>query len=660
MIDNRNYCADREDDFIDEHLLTTYITETKEQIERLVLTLLQLESDPDRQMEYIDEMFRIAHNIKGSSGMVGLPELKQTMHEMENLFDAVRDQRLFLDPAAIDLLLSLTDDLISFLDDSILTDPFPEALWVDKLRTYTTEPSADRRKRDIPLILNKDEKVKISSWQEAGKFVYGIKISFSLEMEMRSVISALFLRLIRNYGEIIKTAPLEDELAEEDYNQFNLVLLREVPFKSEDEEYIRSYPVHDGVKEINIRKWEYRKEESAASYKERSIEAQTIRVEMGRVDNLINDVGKMLTLKTTLLHIYHQGYQGKVTWRLLGEFLQELEHVVSSLQSRTMDLRMAPVRQIFARFPKIIRDTAKQCGKRVELHFSGEETEIDKQVAEELIDPLTHLLRNSVDHGLEDPAERARKGKDNIGHITLSARQEGSSIVVSVSDDGRGLNLKEIRKKAITAGLIDPSASLRDDEISHLIFSPGFSTATEVSDVSGRGVGLDVVKTSLKRLQGDIEVQTKPDLGATFNLRVPLTLAIIQSFLVKISGQVFGIPVGDVVQSIVIKASEIHRVGDKIIYYRYPETIPLIDLETYLNLSSPCPKDLILVVITNYGRGRVGFIVEELLGLEEIMIKPINKSMREVREISGAALLGTGDIALMLDIQSIAENIIHQ
>lgn len=648
---------------IDEELLSTFITEAKEQIERLVFILLQIEQQPSRQSSFIDEVFRLAHNLKGSSGIAGLNELKETMHEVENLFDIVRNGNYQLTEDDVDLLLSLTDELVSYLEAGDFHNPFPQEAWVEEIRNCAGDqknfPEPTQKKSDPPLILNKEEKKKVASWQETGKQVYGIELHFTNEAPMRSVTALVFIKYLKQYGEILTIAPVREELEKEEYSCVKLVLLRKDPFSPEEELKIMDYPANEGVEGVKIRQWQYRREESANIYSERINGAQTIRVEAERIDRVLNQLGKILTLKTGLIHLYKEGYKGKTSWEEFGKSLQDLDQTISALQTSAMDLRMIPVHQIFTRFPKVVRDLAKDCGKKIELQFVGEETEIDKQIAEELVDPLTHLLRNSIDHGIEEVEERKEKGKTPTGHIILDAHQEGSHIVISVRDDGRGLNLEKIRNKAIKAGLVNAEENLTPDELTKLIFAPGFSTADQVSEISGRGVGLDVVKTGIKRLQGDIEVKSVPGTGTEFALKVPLTLAIIQAFMVKIGGQTFGIPVGDVVQSIVIKESDIHLVANRMIYYRYPETIPLIDLASRFKFTYQRNKDLIPVVIISYGRGRVGYIVEELLGLEEIMIKPINKSMGEVSEISGAALLGNGNIALILDDQALAQKAIN-
>ena len=646
-------------DLVDPELLSVFVAETNEQIENLVSILLQLEQEPQLQTAYINEMFRIAHNIKGSSGMVGMEDVKETVHELENLFGLVRDGKYRLEKPEIDLLFQFTYALRDYFQGK--TNGSSLALWKERFQGLTTMagttgPDAIAKPlQEVPLVLSTQEKRTVASWQEEGKPVYGVEAAFSPEFPERSSVATEFFGFMQKYGRILTAAPPLNQLAEDNFAALKLVLLRETPLSLEDEEAIYGFP-SEGILEIKIRLWSYH-EEARIGDRERMVETSTIRVESDRIDHVINQVGKLLTLKTSLRHLYEDGYHGKNTWQQLGKSVQELEQIANSLQDKTLDLRMIPVRRLFSRFPKIVRDIARQSGKKVELKFSGEDTEIDKQIAEELVDPLTHLLRNSVDHGLEESEERKKLGKDETGHILIEARQEGGHIVINVSDDGRGIDLEKVKNKAISLGLISEEEDLSEKELTALLFKPGFSTAEKVSDVSGRGVGLDVVKEKISQLKGSIEVKTGLHQGTTFSLRLPLTLAIIQAFMVKIGDQVFGLPVTDMERSLVIKESEIHYVNGRPLYYRYPEVIPLLDLGTRFNFPFRHDPRRMPVVVVNYGRSRVGFIVQELLGLEDIMVKSLQKSMGKITDISGAAYLGSGDIALILDTQTLARDL---
>jgi len=644
-------------DYHNPELFAVFISETNEQIEKLVHILLQLEQKPEQQAEYIHEMFRIAHNIKGSSGIVGLDDLKDTMHEVENLFGLVRDGNYYLNEPVIDILLQFTDVLNAYFKDDFGSAGSELASWKTKFQDLVSrQAGASPPVEDAPLILNKQEKLTVAYWQKEEKFVYGVEADFDRQSPWRSPGATAFINHVRRYGRILTIAPPLNQLAEENFTSLKLVLLREKPFSQEEEKEISSFPTEE-LQTVKIRLWTYREEVVVKEKeKEKPVEPHTIRVESERIDQVINQVGRLLTLKTALYHLHQEGYRGKTTWQQLDKSLQELDQVTGALQDKTMELRMIPVRRLFARFPKIIRDIARQNEKKVELRFSGEDTEIDKQIAEELVDPLTHLLRNSVDHGLEKNNERGKMGKDSTGHILVEARQEGNHIVINVTDDGRGLDLDKIKAKALAAGIISPEQNLSPEDLTGLIFAPGFSTAEQINDISGRGVGLDVVKDKITRLKGDIDVETKFQQGTTFTLKLPLTLAIIQAFMVKVGGQIFGLPVADVAQSIVIKENEIHDVGDRMLYYRYPEVIPLLDLGKRFRFPFKRDPERLSVVIVNHRRRRVGMIVQELLGLEEIMIKSLNKSLGEITDISGASRLGNGQIALILDTAALVQD----
>ncbi len=656
----------KEDSYkIDAELLSIFINEAKELIERLVFILLQIEQNPDRQKEFINEMFRIAHNIKGSAGIVGLVELKDVVHELENLFSMVRDNKYVLKDKVIDLLLEFTDDVTAFFEGDNKNNLTPYLnRWIPifkKLREEKGKENQDVKDKQFnvlpkpesnSLVLTQQQKETVASWQKAGKSVYGINVLFSTETVFPGASALIFYNELQNFGGILASNPPKERLAEEDFFEYKVVLLCEKSLSPDEIKKIEFLSL-DAVK-VNIRKWVPREEQHV------SATAGTIRVEAEKIDKLINQMGKVLTLKTSLLHLAQKGsYQEKATWEQLGKTLQELDQVYNVLQTDILELRMVPIKQLFSRFPKSIRDMAKRCGKKVEVQFHGEETEIDKQIVEELIDPLTHLFRNAIDHGIESIEERVKVGKDPKGKIIVEARQEGGYIIIRLTDDGQGLDMEKIRKKAILAGTITEQDQLSRQEILDLIFTPGLSTTEKVSDLSGRGVGLDIVKNAIQRLRGSIEVNTELGKSTTFSLKIPLTLAIIQSFMVELGGQIFGIPVNDIAQNIVIKEDEIHDVNGKKVYYRYPEVIPLIDLGEKFNFVCEKNPEQLRIVIINYGRSHVGLIVEELLGLEEVMIKRVNKALGTTPDIAGASLLGSGDIALIIDTQSIVDSVVR-
>lgn len=649
----------------DQSLAHLFVTETHEQLERFVEILLNWEQNGANSKQEVNELFRLAHNIKGSSGMMGLTELKDLVHLVENLLDEVRKERTKFDSEQIDLLLKFSDDVLAYIENGRWDEDENLNQWKALLDARLTEtPLKPVKKADAPLTLTTEEKTEIAAWQEAGKMAYGIEVQFHPEAEMQGASALIFIKALPKYGKVYKTAPLETELKEEKFTVLKVVLLTERPLTPEQEAAIISYPVYD-VTNVKIREWVYRPEEGTPAApvggkKEQHMVERTIRVEARKIEKLVNEVGELMNLKASLADLLDDKSQILKNWNRLNRVAQKLEQVTGSLQAEVMDLRMVPVRTLFSRFSRIAHDIAKQRGKLVELKFSGEETEIDKEIAEHLVDPLTHLIRNAVDHGLENEEARLKKGKPRAGQLLLEAYQEGDKIVISVSDDGQGLNIDKIRETGIRNGLIREDEEIAAEDLRKFIFQPGFSTADKVSDISGRGVGLDVVQESIKKLKGEIVVDSTPGQGTSFQLKVPLTMAIIQSFMVKLGGQFFGIPASEVVESLAVKAGDIHRIADKLVFSLRQEVITLIDLGKVLGCRRAASYEKIPLIVVKHGRMNYGLLVDELVGQEEIMIKQINKALAENPLISGAAFVGNGEIALILDTHQIIDKTVHR
>lgn len=649
---------------MEDSLVELFKNETREQLERFTEILLELKQNPDKQGEVINELFRLAHNVKGSSGMMGLNELKESMHLVENLFDGVRKTVVELDAAKVDTLIQFSDEVYDYIEGGHWDQADQIGRWKEEFNYQLEQDTLPKDRYNNLLVLSEPEKEEIALWQNSGKDVYGVEVQFSLDATMKSASALVFVKYLEKYGSVYKMVPAIQELAAEKFDIFKAVLLVETPLTPEQEKTITTYPVNDTL-ETRMRKWVYRPEEvkdktkaeperqepSAASTSER-----TIRVESLKIDKLLNNVGDLLNIKANLNRLTQLGYQGQVTWNELTKVVQKLEQLTTNFQEDIMDLRMVPVHQLFMRFPKIIRDVAKKKDKKVELTIFGEDTEIDKQMAENLVDPLTHIIRNAVDHGLESSNQRIAVGKSEIGHVTLGAYQDGDYIVIRVSDDGGGLDLKKIKEKAIKSGILNADDKISNDEAYKLIFAPGFSTAEVVSDISGRGVGLDVVLNSINALKGDIEVITEQNRGTTFNLKVPLTLAIIQALLVKVGKQYFGIPSGDVLESLMIEKGDIHTITDQMVYTLRQEAFPIVDLrDLFGSGKNPDLEQFPLVVFKN-GHGKMGLIVDELVGQEEVLIKQINPAFPNNPMIAGAAVLGGGEIALIINIRNLQSN----
>ena len=513
--------TDREQQDIDFTLLPSFIIETEEQLEILIQLLLLIEENPERQADHLDELFRLIHQLKGSSAIVGLTDLSVSLHEVENLLEQVREKNASFEEHLINLLIEFATALEAALENQ-LTD-FNKDYWISRFRKCHPDLEDDQTyeiiKPDIPLILSREEKELVASSQEEDKIIYGIELLFTQEAPLRSVVAIAFYNYLQRFGEILTTAPPFSQLAEENFAIFKAVLISEKPLTLEEQQKIITFPVNDGVEKVYIREWTYRKEESSSFNK-------TIRVDTEQIDELIKQLEKLSATKTALCHLYSLKKQDAATWEELGANLKDLEHLVASLQLEVDNLRMVPVKQIFSRFTNFIRKMAQQTKKIVKIELRDQNIKIDKDIAEQLIDPLTQLIKNAIDHGIETPAERKQAGKKEAGTIWLEARQDGKYLHISVRDDGRGLDFIKISSTAVARKLTADQKRFSTDNISELqqiIFTPGFSTSEQVNNLSGRGVGLDIVKTNLDKLQGIIEIISQEQQGATFTLKIPFT-----------------------------------------------------------------------------------------------------------------------------------------
>jgi len=647
---------------IDQTLSRLFVAETREQLEKFTQILVDVDNEPNRIETEVHELFRIAHNIKGSSGMMGLSNVKEVMHRVENHFDEIRQGKAGLSSEMIDVLLRLSDDLLSYIEAESWQNPWNSQQWLELLGFESQGKAglANAQPKQA-LEFNEEQAKTLESWQSAGKKLYRVDLKFRQDAVMKTVSVFTWKKHAEQWCSTFAVIPAMDDPALEQADGVVLILQSETGLDEQTLGKISGYPVFD-LEKVQIESWEYRpkpaKPVPPSGERAPAAADQTIRVDSVKIDRLINYIGELLTVKAGFNDLIERQEQSKAVWNQLTKLVQQFEQITSDFQLALMELRMVPLNQIFARFPRIIRDISKRLNKPVEIEFFGEDTEIDKQISEKLVDPLTHLIRNAMDHGIESPEKRQVSGKPSTGKIRLGASQEGDYIVISISDDGNGIDLDKVRQKAVKNKLIDPSAQLSKEEIIRLIFAPGFSTAEKVSDISGRGVGLDVVETSIRSLKGEIEVDSELGKGTTFRLKVPLTLAIIQAFLVKSCGQTMAIPSVNVLESYAIRTEDIQNVGGNDVFSLRQEFVPLFYLNRLFGMEDDCSQvsGPLSLVILNRGRNKLGLVVDELVGQAEIMIKQINKALPDNPLVSGATLLGNGEVALILDAkQLIAE-----
>ncbi len=681
--------------------LEIFIEETKEHLQSLNEQLLILEKEPENS-DTINEIFRAAHSMKGMAGTMGYKKMQRLTHEMENVFSEIRNGKLKVNANLVDLLFQGLDNLSKYLDNIIASgdegnddnENLPEQLNAfitsaegkkenakpaenSTAAAVQTAVESTAKDKYSEMKVAEHEKRAIEKAYEIGKNVYGITIYINESCILKAARAFLVFKTLEEYGDVIKSSPevqdIEDEkfnfdfsiffITQESSDKIKRVILNVSEIADVEIGVIENTKSEDSVA-VSEAKKENTAETSAKSQTAGNKPNQTtikpvvnrsVRVDIEKLDNLMNSVSELIIAKNGLVSISSsetelQNQPG------FNEQIEYLERITTELHQSVMKVRMVPIESVVNKFPRMIRDLSKKLDKKMELFMSGEDTELDRTVVDEIGDPLQHLLRNSADHGLEKNADRVAAGKPEVGSIFLNAYQEGNNVVIEVRDDGAGINTEKVKKKAIEKNLIteDQAEILNDKEIIDLLFRPGFSTADVISDVSGRGVGLDVVKTKIEALGGDIEAKTAKGEGSSFIIRLPLTLAIIQALMVELGSEKYAIPLGSIQTIEDIAISDIKYVQSKQVINLRGVVIPLINLDDVLDISkSEKNEDSITVVIVRKGDKQAGLIVDSLIGQLEIVIKSIGKYINNSKMISGATILGDGEIALILDVNAL-------
>jgi len=506
--------------------------------------------------------------------------------------------------------------------------------------------------------LDKYVKNIIEKAHEMGMNVYRITIYLDKGCVLKSARAFVIFRVLEMYSDIIKSEPGVMDIEDEKFDfMFSVIII-----SREDKDVIikELYKIAEVEKvELDVLKKanEIPKKDIAASKDvtttiiKDSRPTKTIRVDIERLDVLLNLVGELIIQKTRLEEVYEDKSQ------IYEESLKHLERIISSLHDAVMKVRMVPVEVVFNRFPRMVRDLSKELGKEIVLVMSGEDTELDRTVVDEIGEPLVHLLRNSVDHGIETPGKRLALGKPEQGHINLRAYQDGDNVVIEVEDDGQGINIEKVKERAIEKGIttLEEIKTATEKQILELLFLPSMSTADTVSNLSGRGVGLDIVKTKIESLGGIVEVDTREGKGTKFIIRLPLTLAMIQALLVYIGEERYAIPLSSVKQIVKIKPQEIKEVQKREILLMGETIIPIVKLNQVLDIQTENDKQSMTIVIVSKGEKLYGLAVDNLIGQQEIVIKNVGKYLSGIKTISGATILGDGKVALILDVNYIAQ-----
>ncbi|SDK46123.1 chemotaxis protein CheA [Natronincola ferrireducens] len=668
--------------------LDIFMEESKENLQSMNDILMKLENEP-KDMNLLNEIFRIAHTLKGMSGTMGFTNIASLTHEMENILDDVRNGTIDMNPEVIDLLFECFDELEKYanhideynnegdLDSHILIEKLKDLSNMRGGETKTMDKGEKILLQDAPHIkINKyvDSTVQRAIEKDFNAFL--IKITLDEKCMLKSARAYIVISTLEKLAEIIHAEPDIEDIEDEKFDfSFELIIITK-----HNEEYI--YKELEGISEIqsieftNLQDRTYSIELNGGDDKaeasllenhgktsndmpnnlqeetnnKKSKTGKTVRVDIDRLDNLMNLVSELIIIKTRLEDIDDTDKKHG-----MNEATEHLERITTSLHDAVMKVRMVPIERVFNRFPRMVRDLSKELDKEISLILTGAETEVDRTVIDEIGDPLIHLIRNAIDHGIENAETRIKSNKNKKGVVKLSAYPDGNSVVIEVEDDGKGIDVEKVKAKAIEKNIISIQQSqlMEDHEIIQLLFAPGFSTADKISDISGRGVGLDVVKTKIEALGGVVEVNSNLGKGSKFVIRLPLTLAIIQALLVITGDEKYAIPLNNIKEITTIDVKNIRKVQDNEVILFRNSTLPILRLSNLLNIpNSQEDKEEITVVIVRKGDKIVGIVVDELIGQQEIVIKSLGKFLSNIKGIAGATILGNGSVALIIDTNS--------
>lgn len=621
-----------------------FFDESDEHLQNMEQLLMTLDVDaPDP--EELNSIFRAAHSIKGGSGIFGFDALMNLTHVMENLLDKARNQEIQVTSAIVDIFLQTLDVL-------------KDTLTAYKEQTEVPQEQIDASIAVLEETLAKasgqsDDEVQESALQQsasaASDDIEGFGFFDDEDAETQTSANEAKPQEIEGFGlfddEGGPTESTPKAASASDDEGFGFYAPETLPVKPEASQATPSVPKQPIVKPV--------KPQPKATSKE----ASSIRVDTNKIDAMVNLVGELVITQSMLSNV-GQEVEGQIGERLQLA-IDELQRNTREIQESVMSMRMLPVNMTFNRFPRVVRDLSSKLGKKVDLVIQGGNTEIDKSLIEKLVDPLTHLVRNSIDHGVESPQKRLESGKSENGTVILSAEQKGSSIIIGIIDDGAGLNKERILEKAMQNGL-PVSPDMPDSEIWQLIFQAGFSTAAEVTDVSGRGVGMDVVRRNIESIGGRIEIESSQGEGSAFYIHLPLTLAIVDGMCVSVGEQIFVIPLLNVIESFQPTKSQVKTLGnDKVLWIR-DQYWPLVSLTQLMQVDDGVTEPTKgIVVLLESSKKRYGVLVDSLVGQQQVVIKSLEQHYKKVAGIAGATIMGDGKVAMILDADSVAANCIN-
>ncbi len=690
--------------------LEIFIDESNEHLQTLSDELMVLEKEPENK-DTINEIFRAAHSLKGMAGTMGYKRMQNLTHNMENVFSEIRNDKMKVNSKLVDVLFQCLDALESYVDNIRNTqdegtddnEPIIKELndFLANEGKENAQPKEEKPQEEVKpeggtdetitdVSLADFEKNAVNEALKKGMHVCNIHVYVDPNCILKAARAFLVFKNLEGHGDVIKSMPSVQDIEDEKFDfDFSIVFVTEEeaskildiiknvseikdavlteikePLKTEDdnapaeaskEEHKNEAPAQDSAEKKPAPSAAKKPAQAASAKPGVKPVGRSVRVDIEKLDVLMNLVSELIIAKNGLV-ASASDEEGNAANQGFHEQIEYLERVTTNLHESVMKVRMMPIESVVSKFPRMIRDLSKKLNKKMELYMTGEETELDRTVIDEIGDPLMHLLRNSADHGLESAEVRAERGKPEVGSIFLNAYQDGNNVVIEVGDDGNGIDVEKVKAKAIEKGNIteEQAEMMTEKEIIDLLFRPSFSTSDKITDVSGRGVGLDVVKSKIEALGGAVEVKTTYGVGSTFIIHLPLTLAIIQALMVKLGDEKYAISL-DSIQTIEdIPVSEIKYVHAKEVINLRGNVIPLVRLRELLDVpGEPEESENITVVIVSKGDKQAGLVVDSLIGQLEIVIKSLGKYININKMISGATILGDGSVALIIDANTL-------
>ncbi|WP_068673134.1 chemotaxis protein CheA [Oceanobacillus sp. Castelsardo] len=663
--------------------LDMFLDESREHLQAVNDHILELEKQPDN-IDLVNEIFRSAHTLKGMAATMGFEDIASLTHKMENVLDGIRNYKLKVTTEVIDVIfiaIEYLEDMIESIADGNdgkkdVTELVARLDMIENGKSINSDGNNEGEEVAATLEAQSIAKLELDEFQleivqqakELDIDAYQLTVSLEDECILKGARAYMVFDVLEKSGDVIKTSPAVEDIEDGNFDEsFSFIYVSSEPPENLQEQILKVSEVKNvEVVRFVVDNNSPQKEKETIDKVEKKAEmksnkktkddkseashhgSKTIRVNLERIDDLLNIFEEVIIDRGRLEVISEEFGNQELT-----ETVEHLGRVTSEMQSLILSMRMVPIEQVFNRFPRMIRGLARDLNKKINLEIIGAETELDRTVIDEIGDPLVHLIRNSIDHGIELPEVREQAGKSEEGHLTLRAYHSGNHVFIEIEDDGAGINRERVQAKAIDKGLISAEEAelLSDDEIANFILSSGFSTADQISDISGRGVGLDVVKSKMEALGGEISIKTEKGKGSIFSIQLPLTLSIIATLLVKVKQETYAIPLSSIIETVLLEDDQILSAhGRKVMDFR-GQVVPLVSLAEVFEVPSEeeTNEKYHAVVVVKKGEMLTGLIVDSFIGQKEVVLKSLGSYLKDVFAISGATILGDGEVALIID-----------